>query len=96
MQVSYASGTSDQPLLGMTIPEKFDEIVARYPDREALVSVHQGLRLSYRDLAGRVDALARAFMAAGIDKGDRIGIWSPNNAEWLVTQYASAAIGAIL
>ncbi len=83
--VSYASGTSQQPLLGLTIGAQFDEIVAAYPDRPAIVSVHQAIRLTYAELAQAVDTLARALMAVGLGKGDRIGIWSPNNVEWLVT-----------
>jgi fatty-acyl-CoA synthase len=95
-RVSYASGTSDVPLLGMTIGEKFDEIVAEFGQRPAIVSVHQQLRLTYEELGKAVDALARSLIACGLGKGDRIGIWSPNNIEWLVTQYASAKVGAIL
>ncbi len=94
--VSYASGPSDKPLLGMPIAELFDNIVGEYGDREAVVSLHQGERLTYRQLAERVDTLARAFMTAGFTKGDRVGIWSPNNLEWLVTQYATAKAGIIL
>lgn len=94
--VSYASGTSDQPLLGMTIGQKFDEVVHCYGDREALVSMHQDVRLTYGELASQVDTVARAFMAVGIEKGDRVGIWAPNTLEWLLTQYATARIGALL
>ncbi|NQV65213.1 MAG: AMP-binding protein, partial [SAR86 cluster bacterium] len=75
---------------------QFDEIVAAYPERPAIVSVHQAIRLTYAELAQAVDTLARALMAVGLSKGDRIGIWSPNNVEWLMTQYASAKVGAIL
>jgi len=95
-KVSYASGPSEQPLIGMTIGNKFDEIVSQFPNHDALVSVHQNLSLSYSALAQKVNELAKAFMAMGLDKGDRIGIWSPNNAEWLITQYASAKTGTIL
>lgn len=94
--VSYASGPSEKALLGMPIPALFDNIVERHGDREAVVCLHQNLRLSYRDLAERVNTLARAFIAAGFAKGDRVGIWSPNNVEWLVTQYATAKAGIIL
>lgn len=94
--VSYASGSSQQPLLGITIGDKFDEIVDRFPTQDALVSIHQNLRYTYAELAQKVDNLAKAFIAMGLVKGDRIGIWSPNNAEWLVTQYASAKTGTIL
>jgi fatty-acyl-CoA synthase len=95
-RVSYASGTSDVPLLGMTIGEKFDAIVAEFGLRPAIVSVHQQLRMTYQELGVAVDTLARALIACGLGKGDRIGIWSPNNVEWLITQYASAKVGAIL
>ena len=94
--VSYASGPADKPLLGMPIGTLFDDIVAQHGEREAVVSVHQEIRLSYQDLAQRVNTLARAFIASGFSKGDRVGIWSPNNVEWLVTQYATAKAGIIL
>ena len=93
---SYASGSSILPLIGMTIGDKFDEIVACFSERPALVSVHQNIRLNYGELANEVNSLAKAFIASGITKGDRIGIWSPNNVEWVICQYASAKIGAIL
>jgi len=93
---SYVSGTSDTPLLGTTIGDMFDEIVARYPDHEALVARHQGLRYTYRQLREEVDRCARALMALGVAKGERVGIWAPNCAEWAITQFATAKIGAIL
>ena len=94
--VSYASGPADRPLLGTPIPVLFDNIVGRYGEREAVVSLHQDVRLTYRALAERVNTLARAFIGAGFHKGDRVGIWSPNNVEWLITQYATAKAGIIL
>ena len=96
LAVSYASGPSDRPLLGMSIPELFDTIVTAHGYREAVVSLHQNQRLTYTELAERVNTLARAFIAAGFNTGDRVGIWSPNNLEWLVTQYATAKAGIIL
>ena len=96
LAVSYASGVSDKPLLGSTIGEFFDHTVKHHADREAIVSIHQQVRLTYRQLAKRVDNLAKAFIGAGFKKGDRIGIWSPNNVEWLITQYATAKAGLIL
>ena len=93
---SYVSGTSDIPLLGCTIGEMFDEIVALYPDQEALVVRHQELRYTYRQLRAEVDRCARGLMALGLEKGERIGIWSPNRAEWTITQFATSKIGAIL
>jgi fatty-acyl-CoA synthase len=93
---SYASGTSDVPLLGLTIGDLFDRTVARHPDHEALVSRHQGLRYTYRQLQAEVDRCARALIALGVEKGQRVGIWAPNCAEWTVTQFATAKLGAIL
>ncbi|WP_165855083.1 AMP-binding protein [Marinobacter sp. JSM 1782161] len=96
MQNSYVSGVSETPLLGMTIGERFDETASRYPDNDALVVHHQDRRYTYRQLQQAVDECARALMALGVEKGDRVGIWSPNNAEWCITQFATAQIGAIL
>ncbi|HOT94631.1 MAG TPA: AMP-binding protein [Methanoregulaceae archaeon] len=96
VQLSYATGTSGIPLIGKTIGEMFDEIAARYPENEAVVSVHQGIRWTYRELKEQVDGLARGLMAIGIEKGDRVGLWMMNHAEWIVTQFATAKIGAIL
>jgi len=93
---SYVSGVSDTPLLGLTIGEMFDRIVAQYSHREALVVCHQGLRYTYRQLREAVDECARGLMALGLEKGERIGIWSPNRAEWTITQFATSKIGAIL
>jgi fatty-acyl-CoA synthase len=93
---SYTSSTSEQPLLGMTIGDLFDQTVARVPDNEALVSRHQNIRWSYKELQAKVEDCAKALIAIGVQKGDRIGIWSPNNAQWCITQFATAKIGAIL
>lgn len=93
---SYVSGTSDVPLLGETIGDQFDAIVSRFPDNEALVVRHQGLRYTYRQLKIEVDRCARGLMALGIARGERVGIWAPNRAEWLITQLATSKIGAIL
>jgi fatty-acyl-CoA synthase len=95
-ELSYTSATSDTPLLGDTIGGNFDTTAARFPDRLALVDVPAGLRYTYAELKDEVDALAYGLLQAGIAKGDRVGIWSPNRAEWTVTQYATAKIGAIL
>ena len=94
--ISYATGTSAVPLIGKTIGEMFDEIAARYPDTEAVVSVHEGIRWTYRELHERVEALARGLMALGVEKGDRVGLWMMNHADWIVTQVATAKIGAVL
>jgi fatty-acyl-CoA synthase len=93
---SYASGTSDVPLLGDTIGDDLDRTVAAGPDREALVEVPTGRRWTYAQLRADVDALALGLLATGVAKGDRVGIWAPNMAEWTLLQYATAKIGAIL
>jgi fatty-acyl-CoA synthase len=93
---SYTHGASDQPLLGETIGEAFDRIVDRAPDGEALVVRQQHLRWTYRELQARVDAFAAGLVALGLERGDRLGIWSPNNAEWVIVQLATARAGIIL
>ncbi|GAC1029223.1 AMP-binding protein [Pseudomonas sp. No.21] len=93
---SYTRGRQDKPLLAMTLGAAFDATVARFPEREALVVRHQGLRLSWAQLAAEVERHARALMAIGLEAGDRLGIWAPNCAEWTITQFASAKVGAIL
>ncbi|HYB43502.1 MAG TPA: AMP-binding protein [Candidatus Methylomirabilis sp.] len=93
---SYTSGTSEKPLLGLAIGDLFDEIADRYPDNEALVSVHQGLRYRYRELRDEVDRCARALIGLGVEKGQRVGIWAPNCAEWAIVQFATSKLGAIL
>jgi fatty-acyl-CoA synthase len=94
--VSYASGTSDLPLIGRTIGADLSMTVARLPDHEALVDVPTGQRWTYRELEDAVDRVATGLLRAGIAKGDRVGIWAPNGAEWVFVQYATARIGAIL
>jgi len=93
---SYSCGTSNTPLLGMTIGDKFDEIVEIYPNREALVVVHQNIRWTYNQLNDKVVKCAKALIACGLLKGDRVGIWAPNRSEWLVLQIATAKVGIIL
>jgi fatty-acyl-CoA synthase len=93
---SYASGTSDVPLLGDTIGDGLDRTAARRPDREALVEVATGRRWTYAEFVAQVDALAFGLLGAGVRTGDRVGIWAPNVAEWVFVQYATAKIGAIL
>ncbi|WP_455202271.1 AMP-binding protein, partial [Kaarinaea lacus] len=93
---SYFHRGGDEPLLGTTIPEHFASIVAQFPNREAVVSLPQEERLSYRQFSDSVDELARGLLGIGFKKGDRIGIWSTNNIEWLLLQMATARIGAIL
>ncbi|MFJ9840195.1 AMP-binding protein [Kitasatospora sp. NPDC101155] len=93
---SYACGTSDVPLLGDTIGENLDRAVRAFPERDALVDRPTARRWTYAQLAADVDALALGLLELGIAKGDRVGIWAPNCAEWTLTQYATAKLGAIL
>jgi fatty-acyl-CoA synthase len=93
---SYVSGTATTPLIGQTIGDHLDGVVATYPDNLCLVSRHQRVRWSYADFLAEVERCARAFLALGVERGDRVGIWAPNRAEWTVVQYATAKIGAIL
>src|SRR5687767_8895712 len=93
---SYVHGASETPLLGQTIGENLDRAVERWGGREALVSCHQSLRYTYAELGEAVDRLARALLAGGIEPGDRLGIWSPNRAEWVLVQYATAKAGIVL
>src|SRR6202162_6656170 len=94
--LSYSSGASAAPLLGDTIGANFDAAVNRYAEREALVDRPAGRRWTYAELAADVDAVALGLLAMGTRKGDRVGIWAPNCAEWTLTQCATAKIGAIL
>jgi fatty-acyl-CoA synthase len=96
MTGSYARGDTSTPLLEETIGANLDRAVERFGDREALVSCHQRIRCTYAELGAAVDEVARALMAVGLEKGDRLGIWSPNRAEWTLVQYATAKIGVIL
>jgi fatty-acyl-CoA synthase len=93
---SYAAGSTNVALLEETIDANFRRAVAEHPDREALVVRHQSIRWTYRELDEKVDQLARALMALGIDVGDRVGLWAPNCYEWVLVQYATARIGAIM
>ena len=93
---SYASGSSDLSLIGRTIGEDLERTVACQPGHEALVDVPAGRRWSYQQLDEAVDRVATALLQLGIAKGDRVGIWSPNCAEWVFVQYATAKIGAVL
>ncbi len=93
---SYVHGASGRPLIGETIGAYFDQTVKRHGERLALVVRHQQIRWSWRQLKERVDALAAGLVALGLEPGQRIGVWSPNNAEWVVTQFATAKAGLIL
>ena len=93
---SHARGATDAPLIEQTLGAFFDAVVARQPEHEALVSVHQNRRYNYRQLQREADRLASALLGLGLLPGERVGIWSHNNAEWVLTQLATAKIGLIL
>ena len=93
---SYVHGASPTPLLGETIGNNLRRTTEQFPDNEALVVRHQNYRATYRQLLEETTTAARGLLARGVKKGDRVGIWSPNRAEWVILQYATARIGAIL
>jgi fatty-acyl-CoA synthase len=96
MNLAQAAGPTDVPLLDETIGENLARIAAEFGDRDALVVRHQGIRCTYAEFDDATDRLAKALLAMGLRVGDRVGIWSPNCAEWVAVQYATAKIGAIL
>ena len=93
---SYMHGASDLPMIGDTIGVQFDRTVARFGDRPALIVHQQGIRWTWSELAQHVEAFAAGLVGLGLQQGDRVGIWSPNNAEWVITQFATAKAGLIL
>ncbi len=95
-QGSYASGTSAVPLIGRTVGDDLRRTIDRFPGREALVDVPSGRRWTYAEFGDAVDRVARGLLAQGIAAGDRVGIWAPNCPEWMILQYATAEVGAIL
>ena len=95
-ELAHLAGDTSVPLLERTIGDDLDATVARHGDRDALVVPFEDVRLSYRELGAEVDRVAKALLARGLDVGDRVGIWSPNGAAWVLVQYATAKIGAIL
>ncbi|HEY7416003.1 MAG TPA: AMP-binding protein [Ktedonobacteraceae bacterium] len=95
-QWGYTSGTSTIPLLGLTIGDQFDQTAYRYPDNLALISRHQNIRWTYQQLHEQVHQCAKALLHLGVQKGQRVGIWALNCAEWCVTQFATSLVGAIL
>jgi fatty-acyl-CoA synthase len=94
--MSFVCGTSGQPLIYQTIGDAFDQAVAKWAEKEAVIVRQQGIRWSYRQFGEAVDAFAAGLLGLDLQPGDRIGIWSPNNIEWLITQFASAKAGLIL
>ena len=95
-KLSYASGISDIPLKGETIGQNLRQIASLYPEREALVSPYQHYRATYSEFLGQVEMVAKALIAHGVKRGDRVGIWSPNRYEWVLVQYGTALMGAIM
>lgn len=95
-QLSYLSGTSNKPLIGLTIGEMFDRACEQYADKEAIVSVHQNQRLTYKELGDKVEAFCASLLELGFETGDRLGIWALNSVEWIITQYACFKLGIIL
>ena len=93
---SFVCGTSDQPLIYQTIGDALDQVVDTWGEKEAIVVCHQGIRWSYRQLAEAIDAFAAGLLALDLQRGDRVGIWSPNNIEWVIAQFATARAGLIL
>ncbi|HJU14843.1 MAG TPA: AMP-binding protein [Stellaceae bacterium] len=95
-ELSYVHGASDRPLIGETIGVHFDRIAARFGERDALIVRHQNIRWNYRELKEEAEAFAAGLLVLGLEPGARVGIWSPNNAEWVVAQFATAKAGLIL
>ena len=95
-KLSWVQGADEPPLLEITIGQALDRAAEQWGDADALVSVEQDVRWSWRELARRAGDLAAGFLALGLERGDRIGIWAPNCAEWALTQFAAAKIGLIL
>jgi fatty-acyl-CoA synthase len=94
--LSYAHGAGEEPLLGETIGANLERTIARVPDADALVCVHQDIRYTYAAFGAAVDLLAGGMLAAGLERGDRAGVWGPNRSEWALVQYATAKLGVIL
>lgn len=93
---SFVCGTSNKPLIYQTIGDAFDQAVERWGDKQAVVVSHQDIRWTYRELGAAIDAFAAGLLSLDLQRGDRIGIWSPNNIEWLITQFATAKAGLIM
>lgn len=95
-KLSVASGDRTTPLLRETIGQNLARVAGEFPDGDALISRHQDIKWTYREFDERVNSVARSLVGAGLSKGDRVGIWSPNNAQWVLLQYATARVGLIL
>ncbi len=93
---SYAFAGSQKSLLGKTVGDMFDDIVEKYPDNDAIVSLHQGIRYTYRELENEVNRTAKGLLGLGLKKGDRVALWATNVSEWIITQFATAKVGLIM
>lgn len=96
ISLSYAFKGSEKPLIGKTLGDMFDEIAEQYPDNDAIVSLHEGVRYTYRELQKEVNKTAKGLLSLGLKKGDRVAIWATNNSQWTITQFATAKVGIIL
>jgi fatty-acyl-CoA synthase len=96
MQLSHVIGATTPPLLTQTIGQALEDAARRFGEVEAVVSVHESIRWTYEELNAKAGAFAAGLLALGLEKGDRVGVWSPNNAEWTLTQFAAAKAGLIL
>src|SRR5436309_642913 len=96
MNPSYTHGTATRPLIGQTIGDLLDDVATRFADNEALVSVFENRRFTYAAFRDEVDRCSRALLALGVEKGERVGMWSTNCVAWVIAQFATAKIGAIL
>ena len=94
-QYSYVHGASEKPLIGETIGDHFDNICTRYANRQALIVRHQNVRMTYAQLKEVVDNVACGLRRLGLQAGDRVGIWSPNKLEWVLTQFATGKAGLV-
>src|SRR5208337_1115461 len=94
--LSYSHGLGASPLAGLTVGELLDRTAARFPENPALIVRHQNRRYTYHEFLGEVERAAKGLLRLGIQKGERVGLWSTNYAEWVITQFAVAKIGAIL
>jgi fatty-acyl-CoA synthase len=96
VSLSYVCGSAQEPLRYITIGQLLEESASRWVDREALVALHQGIRWTYRSLCELAEWAAAGLLALGLEPGERVGIWAPNCAEWILAQFATAKAGLIL
>ena len=94
--MSHVQGSTEEPLLEQTIPELIATTVSKHANRDAVVFADRGIRWSWQQFSNEIDRLAAGFLALGLQKGERLGVWSPNRPEWVLTQFATARLGIIL